>query len=117
VSYLAGGAATVTITSAASVVTYGPRRLAVDAGWYCSAYAAEALADYLIAAKENATPRPLVSVTNRWPGQLARDVGDFVTLTFARLGISAATYRILKLSTSISEGGLRWETRWLLEPV
>jgi hypothetical protein len=100
----------------ASIVAFGLAKRSVSGGWFIDGTGAQDYADWLVAEYPTPRIRPTLTVTNRFPSQLQRDVGDTVTLNFARLGISSVQHRILKVSTSVTEGGRRWETQWLLEP-
>lgn len=59
--------------------------------------------------------RPTITVVNRFPSQLARELDDLVTVNFARLGIVAGKYLIAAITTTISQNGNWWETVYTLE--
>lgn len=60
--------------------------------------------------------RPQVTVVNRFPAGLARDVGDRITLRWPSVRpVELAHYRILGITTVVSEAGQRWETTYATE--
>ncbi len=59
--------------------------------------------------------RPSMTVVNRFPSQLQRDLDDLVTVTYARLGITAREYLILRAETRVSAGRNLWTTVYGLE--
>jgi hypothetical protein len=109
--------ATKSAADTTSIVTHGLREASTAGSFWIDATDAQAYADWMVANLVVGRLRPTLTVTNRFPSQLQRDVGDTVTLNFARLGISAVTFRIAKVSTTVTEGGRRWETRWLVEEI
>lgn len=75
----------------------------------------QALADAIVAQGKDPRPRPRMTVGNRWPSQLQRQLGDVITLTFALQRIYSQRYSILTLDTKISEAGQQWDTTYVLE--
>ena len=69
----------------------------------------------LLARYRDPRARPAMNVVNRWPSQLQRELADLVTVNFQRLRISGGRYLILRLETTVSEAGQRWETAYALE--
>jgi len=75
----------------------------------------QALADAIVAGQKDPHPRPQMLVTNRWPSQLTRQLGDVITLTFARQRIYSQPYSILSLETRVDQAAQEWTTRYILE--
>jgi hypothetical protein len=75
----------------------------------------QALADAVVAAGKQPRPRPTITVVNRFPSQLVRELGDVVTITFARAAIYAQRYTIARIDTRISDQGNWWQTDYALE--
>ena len=59
--------------------------------------------------------RPTIVRKNDWPSQLARQLGDVITLTFARQRIYSQRYSILSSETRVDQSGQEWTTRYILE--
>jgi len=59
--------------------------------------------------------RPAITVVNRFPSQLQRELDDLVTVNCARLGIAGGKYLIVSLTTSVTAGGKVWTTKYQLE--
>lgn len=78
---------------------------------------AQAIADAVIARYRRGVMRPRMTVVNRFPSQLSRDVGDLLSVTLARGRLFGAHFRILAVQTTVGEAGQRWETAYTLEEV
>lgn len=78
--------------------------------------AATDIATRLLAHRRLGARRPQVTVVNRFPAGLARDVGDRITLRWPSVRpVELAHYRILGITTVVSEAGQRWETTYATE--
>jgi hypothetical protein len=108
--------ATVWYTDPTSMTKYGPRpSQAVGGGYGDSATVAASIGAAVLARYKDPRARPRITVVNRFPSQLQRELDDLVTVNFARLGISGGKYLILGITTSISQNGNWWETAYQLE--
>lgn len=74
---------------------------------------AQALANYIVWRYGTLRARPSVTFTNRFPTQLAREIGDRITLTSAELSLSAVDFLIRSFETRVRNG--TWETTYELE--
>lgn len=58
---------------------------------------------------------PQMTVENRFPSQLVRELDDLVTVYFARLAISGGEYLIQRAVTRLTDDGTVWATTYDLE--
>ena len=56
-----------------------------------------------------------MTVIDRFPSQLQRELDDLVTVNCARLGIAGGKYLVVSLTTSVTAGGRGWTTVYQLE--
>lgn len=59
--------------------------------------------------------RPVISVENRWPSQLQRDVNDMVWVTIDPWLIRSLFGSIARLTTTVDQAGQHWTTDYQLE--
>ncbi len=103
-------------SDADSVNHYGPRPSgAIGNANFLSAATADIIGPALISRGKDPRARPQITIINRWPSQLTRQLGDIITLTFARQRIYSQRYSILSLETSVSRSAQEWTTRYILE--
>lgn len=100
-----------------SVDTYGPRPTSSINGsqFYPDRTVPDSIGAALLARYKDPRARPTITVQNRWPSMLQRDLDDLVTLTVTRLGITLREYLIQTIEISISEGGNLWTAVYTLE--
>jgi hypothetical protein len=77
----------------------------------------QAIADAIVARRADSLLRPTIVRRNNWPSQLARQLGDVITLTFARQRIYSQRYSVLSLETRVSQSAQEWTTTYVLEEV
>jgi hypothetical protein len=75
----------------------------------------QALADEIVAVGKWPRARPTISVVNRFASQLARELGDVITITFPRAALASQRYSIARIETRISREGNWWQTTYALE--
>lgn len=80
-----------------------------------SVAAAAGLGSWLVYRYRDVRARPPVTMVNRLPSQLVRDVGDRVAVTSAQLSTAAAEFWIRGLETTIESHGATWRTSYDLE--
>lgn len=99
-----------------SISTYGRHEgELIDSRYIPTEEDADGLADYIVWRNKDAELVPAPRFINRFPTQLARDIGDVVRITSAELGETLGRYVIRAFETSIAEKGAEWETRYSLE--
>lgn len=100
----------------ASITTYGQFiGSEVRSEWLSNRAAAKGLADYTIWRYKDPRAKPSMTVVNRFPSQLQREVADILTLTASAVSISGVRYYIRSFETAISGSGARWDTTYQLE--
>jgi hypothetical protein len=78
---------------------------------------AQDLADRYLAAHCTGRYAPRVTVHNRFPSQVARQIGDVVALNYQRARIYGARYSIQFQDIRVASGALDWTTVWTLEEI
>lgn len=76
---------------------------------------ARALARYKVWRYGTQRARPAAHVHRNYARQLAREIGDRIGLTFARLSLSTKPFVILSFTTQVSENSRMWKTVYNLE--
>jgi hypothetical protein len=101
----------------ASALLYGPRPATLSAGasLYYLATVPDVVGPAYLTRRSGPLTRPQLVVQNRFPSQLQREVGDLVTVTCSRLGITAVEFSIQALTTVFLEQANLWETTYQLE--
>jgi hypothetical protein len=95
---------------------YGPRPGgSIQGSDLLSEATANLVGPALVARYKDPRARPQITVVNRFPSQLVRELDDLVTVNFSRLSISGGEYLIQSVTTSVSQGGNWWETVYQLE--
>jgi hypothetical protein len=93
----------------------GSKRAELSSDFIEKRATAKGLADYIIARYGTEKPRPSLTITNRMPSQVTRDVSDTVSVNFGLLSIVANRYQIRSLATVVTQSALQWDTTWSLE--
>lgn len=95
---------------AASITTYGSRYLGSDitASLLTSTGLAQGLADHMVYRFRDPRPRPVVTLVNDFPNQLLAEPFEPVSLTFARLSLSARRYEITGQTLRVSADRNTW---------
>ena len=70
---------------------------------------------YILANYAQQRRRFTITVENRWPSQLDRDLDDLIVLNIARLGIANGRFIIVGITHTISDTGRHWTTQYQLE--
>ena len=104
-------------SDAASVARYGPSPGSALAGsaFYSTRATPDIVGPALVARYKDPRARPVMTVVNRFPSQLQRELDDLVTVNFARLRIQSGKYLILRITTLLTDGGTIWTTAYALE--
>lgn len=102
---------------AASAAAYGDRPGAAINGslYFPDSTIPDVIGPALVARYRIPRARPKITVENRWPSQLQRELNDLITVNFARLRISGGRYVILRIDSKVSDSGQRWTTSYILE--
>lgn len=87
----------------------------ISSDFIASVPMAEGLAAYWVYRYKAGVTRPDVTVLNRFPSQLQRDVADRIALTFALLGLTTKQFLIRSLTTTIDPEAQEWRTTYNLE--
>lgn len=103
-----------------SIAGYGKRPATLNGfGMGGTESSAKAVADVVgpsfVARYKDPRARPTMTVANRFPSQLTRQLDEVITVNLARLRLSGAKYVIVSLTTTVSKGGASWVTAYLLE--
>jgi hypothetical protein len=101
----------------ASIASYGAHTKQISAGTNLldTTTVPAAVSADVIAQHKAPLTRPQLVVQNRFPSQLQREVGDIITVTCSRLGITAVEYSIQTITTVLREQANLWETTYQLE--
>ncbi|HSW43191.1 MAG TPA: hypothetical protein VLM76_11840, partial [Patescibacteria group bacterium] len=101
-------------TDLPSIARHGlrPRWLA-NAQFHASEAGALEVAQALVDRYADGALRPHLTRRNMIPSQLARDLGDVLTIESAKTGLAPARYSIQTLTSSVK--GNLWETKYDLE--
>jgi hypothetical protein len=106
-------------TDQTSIGTYGLRPGTLGAAFMGgTSAAAKDVADVVgpayVARYKDPRARPTITVVNRFPSQLQRELDDLVTVNLARLRIAGGKYLIVSLTTVVRPGGY-WQTTYTVE--
>lgn len=99
-----------------SALVYGTRPVsAIGGGLYANPSIGITVADALLARYSRPIRRPRLTVENRWPSQLARDVGDAIWTRIDGWMIRDLFGSIATLTTTVDHAGQHWTTEYQLE--
>lgn len=76
---------------------------------------ATGLADWWVYRYKGGATRPDITLINRFPSQLQRDITDRLSITFPLLGVTAKQFLIRSLTTSVELESKLWTTTYDLE--
>lgn len=102
--------------SSATAGSWTVRGADINATYVISAAAANGLADWSVNHLATYEPRLDLTVRQRFPTQVARQIGDRVVVQTPRVNTTSWSDLIRTVSTSISAGGSTWATTYGLEP-
>jgi len=112
------GGGTEYYSDATSIATYGQRPATAINGaslFSNTLVIPDAVGPALVARYKDPRARPAITVVDRFPSQLQRELDDLVTVNCARLGIAGGKYLVVSLTTSVTAGGRGWTTVYQLE--
>ena len=102
-------------SDAPSVAKYGPSpSSSIGNATEVTVTVADAVGPTLLARYRDPRSRLTMTINDRWPSQLERELNDSITLTLAPQMIFAQRCNILSLATTVRAGGA-WETVYVLE--
>lgn len=103
------------VEDATSQTDYGVLNDSMSSELISSASQAEGLASWYIYRYKQPKARPSMTAVNRWTTQLNREVGDRITLTAGRIGVTAQPFWIRSFVTTVKVAGAIWVTDYNLE--
>lgn len=108
--------ATATSTDATSTAAYGTMAGSdLDSTLIAGTSEGQGLADWIVYRYKDPRAKPSMTLQNRFPTQLQREIGDRITLSSVLESTSAREYFIRSLATTISTDGFTWQTTYELE--
>lgn len=99
-----------------SISTYGELPgPTISSDYISSEVFAEALGDWYVFRYKDPRAKPGPTFVNRFPTQLAREIGERVTITASEQSLSAVECLIRSFTTTVTDSGFTWRTAYQLE--
>jgi len=100
-----------------SVEKYGPRPTAGISGssFFPDSTVPDVVGPALVTRYKDPRSRPVLTVDNRFPSQLQRELDDLITIINPRTLTYGQKYLIVRLTTRVTQSGNRWTTIYQLE--
>jgi hypothetical protein len=99
-----------------SIDTHGELRGSeISSDYFAQHATAEGLGSWVIYRYKDPKPRPDLTVENRFPSQVQRDITDRIALTFPRSSLSGKEYLIRSFRTDVMLNARSWRTTYQLE--